>query len=113
MRAKVADVNRAVVPEIGVSGPIDDYLSRAGRHCQGYSGAAFPGAGKTLPYLFTRSIQIAPFTVIAKGARSKAQSEKPWTTVVARATTRRTNPPPSIALAQTIGLRVMAGEYPF
>ena len=71
-----------------------------------------PRAGKILPYLFTLSIQITPFTVIAKGAMSKAQSEKPCKVIAVRAITRRTNPPLSIALAHTIGFRVMVGEYP-
>jgi hypothetical protein len=74
---------------------------------KGYSSTASPGAGKILPYLFTRSIQITPFTVIAKGAMSRAQSEKRCKTIAVMAMPRRTNPPPSIALAKTMGLRVI------
>jgi hypothetical protein len=77
----------------------------------GYSCAAAAGDGKILPYLFTRNIQIRPLTVIAKGAMSRAQSEKPCKTIAVTARPRRTNPPPSIALAKTIGLRVIRKEY--
>ena len=73
----------------------------------GYSCAASPEAGKILPYLFTRSIQITPLTVMAKGAIRRAQSEKCCKATAVMAMPRRTSPPPSIALATTIGLRIM------
>jgi hypothetical protein len=76
-----------------------------------YSCAASPGVGKILPYLFTRSVQITPLTVMAKGAMSRAQSEKPWNAITLMATPRRTSPPPSIALAKTIGLRFTPQGY--
>jgi hypothetical protein len=61
--------------------------------------------------LFTRSSQITPLTVIAKGAMSRAQSEKPCKAIAVMAMIRRANPPPSIALAKTIDLRVMVEAY--
>jgi hypothetical protein len=66
----------------------------------GYSCVALPAAGKILPYLLTRSIQITPLTVIAKGAMSKAQSEKCCRTTAVMAMPRRINPPPSITLGK-------------
>jgi hypothetical protein len=56
----------------------------------GYSCVALPAAGKILPYLLTRSIQITPLTVIAKGAMSKAQSEKCCKATAVMAIPRRT-----------------------
>jgi hypothetical protein len=91
-------------------GPMTDPAGGPGG--PGYLCSASPGAGKILPYLFTLSIHITPFTVIAKGAISNAQSEKPCKAIAVMAMTRRTNPPLSIALAHTIGFRVMVGGYP-
>jgi hypothetical protein len=43
---------------------------------------------------------------------SSAQSEKPRKAITVMAIARRTSPPPSIVLAQAIGLNVMVEEYP-
>jgi hypothetical protein len=75
-------------------------------------GAACLEEGTMVPYLLTRRIQITPMSVIARGASIHPQSEKPCKASAVMAMARRTNPVMNVALATTIGDRVMGKSIP-